>query len=320
MASFVGGIDIVNSYLSKCIKAIKTKRFFWFITNTVKYKKHIFLVRDFRIKRCLIEEQAYNKIKRKFKDVFVKKDYNLQMKYNDTIWTCWLSGLENASPIPYVCINRLKELFGDRVIVITLDNYTDYVEIPTYIVDKFAKGYISYPHFADVIRNYLLVKYGGTWIDSTVYFDSANVPDYFFNSELFMFYHGERNTCLDFLNYYISAYSNHPVLLTTMEFHEKLYKNSNHEIDYLQMCLALGIGCEIYKEAFDKMPKFSDVQVHNLVKELNTPYDPVKYRRIMDMCPVQKLSYKRNVEDTSGTFYDELIIKQYNKLKKTGLQ
>ena len=35
--------------------------------------------------------------------------------------------------------------------------------------DKFNEGKISFPHFSDIIRTYLLKEYGGLWIDAAVY-------------------------------------------------------------------------------------------------------------------------------------------------------
>ncbi len=43
------------------------------------------------------------------------------------------------------------------------------MNIPNSIVSKWKSNVISDTHFSDIIRTELLIKYGGTWIDSTVY-------------------------------------------------------------------------------------------------------------------------------------------------------
>ena len=38
---------------------------------------------------------------------------------------------------------------------------------------------------SDLLRLELLTKYGGTWVDATVYFSDDNLPNFFFDSDLF---------------------------------------------------------------------------------------------------------------------------------------
>jgi len=48
------------------------------------------------------------------------------------------------------------------------------VELPGYIVEKWEKGRIPAAMFSDLLRVELLIKYGGTWIDSTVFCTGVN--------------------------------------------------------------------------------------------------------------------------------------------------
>ena len=90
-----------------------------------------------------------------------------------TIWWCWLQGIENAPSIVRACYNSLVqgEWFKDHgytVSVIDAQNWKKYIELPGYIVEKWEKGRIPAAMFSDLLRVELLIKYGGTWIDSTV--------------------------------------------------------------------------------------------------------------------------------------------------------
>lgn len=42
------------------------------------------------------------------------------------------------------------------------------MKLPDYIVKKWEKGRIPADLFSDLLRLELLIRYGGTWIDSTV--------------------------------------------------------------------------------------------------------------------------------------------------------
>ena len=85
-----------------------------------------------------------------------------------TIWWCWLQGLDAAPPIVKACYNSLKQLTGYSLVVIDNSNWREYVELPGYIVEKWEKGRIPAAMFSDLLRVELLIRYGGTWIDSTV--------------------------------------------------------------------------------------------------------------------------------------------------------
>ena len=75
-------------------------------------------------------------------------------------------------------------------------------------------------HFSDILRVCLLYDNGGTWIDSTVLCTSyeANIPDYFFNSELFFFQclkPGRDGHATYMSSWYINAKSHKRILEAT---------------------------------------------------------------------------------------------------------
>ena len=94
---------------------------------------------------------------------------NLEHKRSKIIWFCWLQGYNNAPDIVKACHNSLRQNIPDReIIVIDEKNWRDYIELPNYVVDKWEKKQIPAALFSDLLRLELLIKYGGTWIDSTV--------------------------------------------------------------------------------------------------------------------------------------------------------
>ena len=97
----------------------------------------------------------------------------LPHEHPKVIWWCWLQGIESAPPIVRACYNSLVygewfKVNGYKVNVIDEENWKDYVELPDYIVKKWEKKQIPPALFTDLLRLQLLIKYGGTWIDSTV--------------------------------------------------------------------------------------------------------------------------------------------------------
>lgn len=81
-----------------------------------------------------------------------------------------MQGMENAPALVQKCYESLKINLKDReIILITAQNRKEYAILPDYIEEKYRKGIITHTHFSDLLRVELLCKYGGTWIDSTVY-------------------------------------------------------------------------------------------------------------------------------------------------------
>ena len=86
----------------------------------------------------------------------------------DTIWWCWLQGLDQAPEIVRRCYDSLGKL-GREIIILEDSNIAEYVQLPECITEKYHKGIISRTHYTDLIRLELLTVMGGTWIDATTW-------------------------------------------------------------------------------------------------------------------------------------------------------
>ena len=101
------------------------------------------------------------------------------------IWVCWLQGEDTMPMLCKKCLESLHKHSGSHpVIVITAANYSNYCDIPEYIVSKYQEGIIRPAHFADIIRTCLLYEQGGLWIDATV-FVTRDLPEEIFNSRYY---------------------------------------------------------------------------------------------------------------------------------------
>lgn len=86
------------------------------------------------------------------------------------IWVCWWQGEAQMPDICKQCLCSVRHnAAAHPVIVIDLDNYAQYVDMPQAVVDKHKSGLIDYTHFADILRCMLLARHGGIWIDATVF-------------------------------------------------------------------------------------------------------------------------------------------------------
>ncbi len=130
-------------------------------------------VRDSKLQERYYKS-IYNYIDKNFKDIFVKyfiKEPKNEKSDNLNVWLYWDTGFINAPSVVQNCLKSVKKNLPDNAILHTLDYTTalELINIPKEIIDKHQKGIISKANFSDIIRTSLLYKYGGLWIDATVF-------------------------------------------------------------------------------------------------------------------------------------------------------
>ncbi len=116
------------------------------------------------------------------------------------------------------CYNSLKQLTGYSLVVIDNTNWREYVELPGYIVEKWERARIPAALFSDLLRVELLIKYGGTWIDSTVLCTGGSrimvQGSKLMDAPLFVFqYTKEGSVPVSISNWFITACRNNEVLM-----------------------------------------------------------------------------------------------------------
>lgn len=228
-------------------------------------------------------------------------------EYSDIVWWCWLQGEDNAPSLAKACLASLrKQLTGKKIIVITEKNMADYARFPDFIMEKYRKGIISRTHFSDLLRLELLLRYGGTWIDSTVY--CTGNPEYAFKRALFVFKTNERNDpATAAQNWFISAEKNNPIMILTRDLLYDYWKKSRYMIHYFLIYFFMKMAAEVYADEWRAIPFFSDVPPHILQRELFAPYTEERFRQICRMSDIHKLSYKLEAKSVAGTFWEHIL-------------
>lgn len=117
---------------------------------------------------------ALLKFQRKINKEIIQNYRNIHsdnaMNSDYVIWTCWWQGKNSMPDVIQKCHESLlRNCNGHKVVLITKDNYSEYVTIPEEIVSKMESGIISLSHFSDIIRLSLLSQYGGMWVDSALF-------------------------------------------------------------------------------------------------------------------------------------------------------
>ena len=90
------------------------------------------------------------------------------------VWVCWWTGEESAPPLVKQCIASIRRNAGTHPVhLITQSNYAQYLDIPANVLEVMQSGQVCFANFSDYLRFSLLSRYGGLWLDATIYCAAA---------------------------------------------------------------------------------------------------------------------------------------------------
>ena len=277
--------------------------------------------KSLEILRLSVDNRIYAKLKKKNKSFIAQYVQEhpadaSEKKRNPIIWTIWLQGMDQAPEVVQKCYASMQKHITDReIVVITEDNYSDYVTFPEHIMEKYQKGIISKVHFSDLLRIELLYQHGGTWLDGTVFCSDAPFQPYILDSELFLFQTlkpGLDGHCRALSSWLMTAYSHNPVIALTRALLHNYWKKYNYPIDYFILHDFMQMAIEAYPEVWRKVVPFSNSVPHILLLRLFEEFDPDTWQGIKNQTSFHKLTHKFAPEDAkrSGTYYDCILNNQ----------
>lgn len=250
---------------------------------------------------------------------YLKKHYSKYLEtiyYSDRdsgaesghVWCCWLQGLENAPDIVKACIKSFYKWLPDKELhVISQENMLEYVELPEHIINKWKAGIISDTLFSDFIRLSVLIRYGGIWLDATVFL-TGSLPQYIKDSRFFMFQSNVYDITKTGESWFIKANSQNRVLRTALDLLNKYWENENKIRDYFIMFIFMKMAGDKYPDDMVNMRKVSSALPLLMQNHLTLPYDQVMFEEICRISSIHKLTHKVHVrEDLQYGFYDKVL-------------
>lgn len=276
-----------------------------------------FTKKSLEIVRLAVNNRVLGKMRKTHKGFigeYKKKDLaQLSRIHSNKVWVMWLQGMDMAPELVKKCYQSLQNELVDRdVVLLTEDNYRDFVQFPDYIQTKIDNGTITRTHMSDLLRLELLVKYGGTWIDATVYCSGFDYPRYILDSDLFLFQclkPGLDGHCNCISSWLMTACTNNPIVLLTRALLYEYWKYHNKMTNYFLIHDFFQLAIEAYPKEWNKVIPFSNSTPHILLLRLFEEYDENTWSAIKEQCSFHKLSYKFKEEDAKkkDTYYDILF-------------
>ena len=224
------------------------------------------------------------------------------------IWWCWFQGEENIPELAKICLDSLrKHMPSYKITIITLENLTNYIIMPDFILRKFRAGWISGATFSDIIRLALLARYGGIWIDATVYCSDNRMIKLIENNNMFMYQNvlSSNSNVIKMSSWLMATKKGNPYIIEAHKLLMSYYKNTNYTEDYFLCHLILTMLIKKYPTIWNDMDIANNVNPHMLQHVLNNSFSEQLFNRIINKSSFHKLN--RHIQFKKGdTFYNHL--------------
>lgn len=235
------------------------------------------------------------------------------------VWWCWWQGLDELPEVVAKCLESLRRNLPDNTTlrIITFDNMFDYVCLSPAIIDKFNNGHITMTTLSDVLRNELLYRYGGMWIDAT-YYVNKKIDKALFEREYYTLRYDSPVFESDITkgrysgNLQIARKGN---LLNKFvsECFLSYYETEDEIVDYYQIDYCIAMAIELFNEVRKMLSDIPAVEKDVLLlnKEMNALATESRIARLQK-APFIKLSYrdnyKRQIITGEDTLYNSICI------------
>lgn len=298
----VGGMTVLKQYLRAHV----------LLFALVQTALNGFSKKSLEIVRLAVGNKILCKLRKKYARFIAEFKASYQpgeRKCSNKVWVCWLQGIEQAPKLVQECYASLQAHLKDReIILLTQENYQDYVNFPDHVQKKIDSGAITRTHMSDLLRLELLLRYGGTWIDATVFCSGGEIPGYMLDSELFMFQTLKPGldghaTCIS--SWFMTACTNHPILELTRALLYRYWEKHNALVDYFLIHDCFQLAIEAYPQEWNKVVPMCNSIPHILLLRLFEQYDERVWNAVKAMTPFHKLTYKFNETqpELEGTYY-----------------
>lgn len=232
------------------------------------------------------------------------------------IWIMWWQGEDTAPTLVRKCLESIRaNANGAQVIVITEDNYRNYIELPSYIIEKHRKGYISMAQLSDIMRVYLISRHGGLWLDATIYC-SQPIPEEIFKLPFYTYHTHTKKTPFVQNNmihcFIMGGIPDSKLLVYVKEMLSDYWRKHDVIVDYYLLDYTIMLAYWTYddiRSMIDALPYTSEA-LYDLVEILDKPYDKEETDRILSSTLFSKLRWDkkfRTEEEGKKTTYAVLF-------------
>ena len=238
------------------------------------------------------------------------------------IWTMWQQGEAQMPETVQASMKTIKN-FAKRndceFYLLTDENLADFINIPRDITEKYKKKELSTAHYSDIIRFSLLYKYGGIWMDATL-FVSPYATLEMFEGDFFTLNHPPigtnqmERTVGDFkwAGFFLAGKKGKPYFKHIRDLYLYYVRKYPVFIHYLMMdyFILSEYKCNPYFENLvDRLPILAPAErVWFLRDHAHDLFDEKEWEEVLKTTPIMKTTYKIKKEEVlPGSYLDQLL-------------
>ena len=225
---------------------------------------------------------------------------------NAPVWVCWWTGLDSAPELVKQCVKSTRTRAGHHtVILLTEENVSKYLDIPSYMIEKHRSGKMLTAHLCDYLRVALLEKYGGLWLDATI-FCAQDIPEEYFAAPFFTCKSVWRESA--YLSHYqwttfcIGGRKGNTIFRFLKDSFEKYWFENDTAIDYLFFDHLIFIGQKHIPAIKEYMDAVTENTPHrdDLQAAMNAALSAEEYWNVIqDDTPIYKLSWRETYSEVT---------------------
>ena len=257
-------------------------------------------------------------LEKEFYEFIINYEFNTcNQKNSKIIWTLWMQGYENAPELVKSTIDSIRkfaELNNFQFILLEENTIEKYVVFPKLIKEKMDLGVIDYTKISDILRVSLLAKYGGTWVDATIFmkeeFDSSLLLQNYYTIKTGGIEDYSPNISNNrWKGFFLSG--NSSLFSFTRDFFFEYYSRYDIAVDYLLIDYIFDIAYKYDEKIKNQMLELekSNPNLFWLESHLGDEFDQKVWDNITETTKVFKTTYKlsEEIKSNKNNFYSKLI-------------
>lgn len=288
----------MKRFLSMCKKFGYMFTFYSYLNARIKKEcvRHRY---EYFLERHLLK--SIKPIIKKYSETTINKE---KIKPHRYIWVYWNTGFDNAPELVKVCLHSIIRHCSDwaEVRKVDLNNLLDYVDIPKDVMNKYRNGLICQANFSDIVRFALLSKYGGMWVDATIY-ATDQIPmeildSNFYTLKVFEPQRFHPPTYGRWNGFFWSGVNTNIVFNYMYDSLIEYWRNNDDAINYIFHDFILRMGYERVlqiKEEIDAV-KPNEEEIWYTLSQLNSKYSNELLEKVKNNNIFHKLSYKEKLQ------------------------
>lgn len=248
-------------------------------------------------------EKACAETVKKYRDMAPSANLK-ELQPEKKVWSMWWQGEEQADKLFRMCIDSARRHTGCEVITLDKDNYTQYFEIPQFMLDKHKEGKIALQHICDFMVVSILAAQGGFFTGATIWW-SQDATDELLRTPFYTcraVTDSQANMSRSrWVGYLLAGNKEFPLFAFTRDCLIEYWSKEDRAVDYLMMDYIFELAYRnipCVKEAIDALPLQNNMRRNDLIERLSDPYDPESFKYFTEGDTfVYKLSWKFGRKD-----------------------